>query len=48
MLVSIICCQGNPIKDGLDNIVNPHNSTCYDDIKNHAGYVLPVRSLKQN
>lgn len=43
MLVSIICCHGYPKKDGLDNIVNPHNSTCYD----WRGDIVPCNFKRQ-
>ena len=29
--------------DGLAEIVDPFKSTCYEDVKNQAGHILPVR-----
>jgi hypothetical protein len=43
LLVNIICCQSQPKDDNLDNIVNPHNSTCYD----WRGDIVPCKFKRQ-
>ena len=43
MLVNIICCQGHPENDKIADIVNPHNSTCYD----WRGDVVPCEFKRQ-
>jgi hypothetical protein len=43
MLVGVICCRGHPNNDRIADIVNPHNSTCYD----WRGDVVPCEFKQQ-